>query len=343
MGSDPRNIGTGTEIPKENYVDQPYIVVTDDGNWLCALTTGPGLESHGGQHVVATISADKGHSWSELIDIESATERMSSWVTPLVVLGGRVYAFYDYDYDGRATQHGGWLCFRFSDDNGRTWSGQRYRVPLRITRRDLTNDCGGEHQYFWVIDKPVISAGSVFFGLPKLYSGVPLDGGEGWVVHSDNILTERDPERIRWELLPDGDSGVFDPELGSVQEEQNVEVLSDGSLYMCYRTEIGHPAYAISQDGGHSWTRPQVMRYATGNPIKTPRACPRIWKASNGHFLFWFHNNGYPGWGNSATRNPVWSAAPTPRLTAWRTTSAPAARATAAVASCEPSSTTTIG
>ena len=219
---------------------------------------------------------------------------------------GRVYAFYNYRYDETSTQHGGWLCYRYSDDNGQTWSDRLYRVPMRKTQRDRENATGGTHQFFWCIDKPVVSEGSVYFAIPKLYSGVPLDGGEGWIIHSDDILTEDDPEAVHWELLPDGDVGVWSPELGTVQEEQILEVLSDGSLYMCYRTEIGHPAYAISNDGGHTWTTPQVMRYAMANPIKNPRACPRIWKASNGKFLFWFHNNSYPGWGNSAVRNPVW-------------------------------------
>jgi len=309
---DPRDITAGYEIPSENYADQPYVVVTQDGNWLCVLTTGPSTESQRGQHVVATISADKGQSWSELIPIEPGLEsddwHMTSWVTAVAVPGGRVYAFYNYRYDEVCTQHGGWLCYRYSDDNGRTWSAQRYRVPMRLAKRDRENVTGGTHQFFWCIDKPVISNGSLFFGLPKLTTGLPLDGGEGWVVCSDNILTERDPDSIHWELLPDGDVGVWNPDLGSVQEEQNIEVLSDGSLYMVNRTEIGHPAFAISRDGGHSWTTPQIMRYATGNPIKNPRACPKIWKASNGKFLFWFHNDGYPGWGNSAVRNPVWLA-----------------------------------
>lgn len=307
---DLRDISAGHEIPSESYADQPYIVITKDGNWLCVLTTGPSAESQAGQRVVATISEDKGLTWSDLIPIEpgleSANWHMTSWVTSLIVPSGRVYAFYNYRYDETSTQHGGWMCYRYSDDHGRMWSDQRYRVPMRKAQRDRENVTGGTHQFFWCIDKPVISKGSVYLAIPKLYSGIPLDGGEGWIIHSDNILTENDPEAIRWELLPDGEVGVWNPELGTVQEEQNVEVLSDGSLYMCYRTEIGHPAYAISRDGGHTWTTPQVMRYATGNPIKTPRACPRIWKASNGKFLFWFHNNGYPGWGNSAVRNPVW-------------------------------------
>jgi hypothetical protein len=37
---DNRNIRTGHEIPTETYSDQPYIVQTDDGAWLCAVTTG---------------------------------------------------------------------------------------------------------------------------------------------------------------------------------------------------------------------------------------------------------------------------------------------------------------
>jgi len=41
-GRDPRNIRTGHVIPDEGYCDQPYVVVLDDGTWLCTMTTGPG-------------------------------------------------------------------------------------------------------------------------------------------------------------------------------------------------------------------------------------------------------------------------------------------------------------
>ena len=40
--SDPRHISNGWNIPSEGYADQPYIVKTDDGAWLCVLTTGVG-------------------------------------------------------------------------------------------------------------------------------------------------------------------------------------------------------------------------------------------------------------------------------------------------------------
>lgn len=304
--ADGRDIASGFGIPKENYCDQPYVTVTRDGNWLCVLTTGPRRESQPGQHIVATISADKGRTWSPLIDVEPSGERMFSWATLLAVPSGRVYAIYNWDNDGKSTQHGGWLVFRHTDDFGRTWSADRHRIPMRVTRRDRENESGGERQYFWCIDKPVVRGGSVYFALPKLASGRTLDGAEGWVLASDNILTEPDPRKIRWETLPEGDVGVFDPALGPVQEEQNLEVLSDGSLYMVYRTALGHPAYAVSRDGARTWTAPRPLAYADGRTVKNPRACPRIWKASDGRFLLWFHNNGFPGWGNSANRSPVW-------------------------------------
>ena len=62
--ADPRNIVNGLRIPSEGYADQPYVVVTSNGTWVCTLTTGKGLEGQQGQHVVATVSRDQGNTWS---------------------------------------------------------------------------------------------------------------------------------------------------------------------------------------------------------------------------------------------------------------------------------------
>jgi len=303
---DERKVELGYEIPSENYCDQPYVVVTQDGNWLCVMTTGKGLESKPGQHVVAAISEDRGRSWSELIDIEPPAERMSSWVTAFIVPGGRVFAVYNLELTDESTQHGGALCYRYSDDGGRSWSAERYRIPIRQTRLDRENVTDGREQFFWCIDKPVVNERGVFLGIPKLTEGVPIVSGESWLIHSANAVDERDPEAIEWQLLPEGDEGITNPELGRIQEEQNLEFLSDGSIYMVFRTEIGVIGYTLSRDGGHSWTTPQPVRYPDGRPLKNPRACPKLGKTSDGRFLLWYHNNGFPGWGNSAVRNPVW-------------------------------------
>ena len=95
--TDWRNVSNGSVIPDESYSDQPYVVVTNDGKWLCVMTTGKGVEGQQGQHIVLTISADQGRTWSPLVDIEPANRPEASWVMPLKVSSGRVYVFYTYN------------------------------------------------------------------------------------------------------------------------------------------------------------------------------------------------------------------------------------------------------
>ena len=311
--TDLREISNGSVVPDENYTDQPYIVVTKDGNWLCTLTTGPGDESFKGQHITATISTDKGKTWSEPIGIEPSCDIESSWVVPLVVPSGRVYAFYNYNGDDvRNMPDGssvsvstllGWYCYKYSDDNGRTWSKRRYRLPVRMTACDHTNDWNGKVQLFWGIDKPKVSNGRGFFAFTKL-GRYMLEEGEGWLFSSDNILTEPDPAKLHWTMLPDGEHGIRSPEFGSVQEEHNIVPLGGDNLYCVYRTTTGCPCHTYSDDGGRTWSKPEHMTYTPGGrKIKTPRACPKLWRTADGRFLFWYHNHGGRDF---ERRNPAW-------------------------------------
>lgn len=313
LGTDPRNIRHGSVIPDEGYCDQPYVVITKDGNWLCTFTTGKGVEGQKGQHVVASISTDKGKTWSSPpIDIEPADGPEASWVMPLITPSGRVYAFYDYNGDridslgdkkGIRADMLGWYVYKYSDDNGRTWSEKRYRLPVRQTACDRTNDWQGRVQILWGIGKPVVVGQSVFFGFTKLGKYM-LEQGEGWFFRSDNILTEPDVEKIQWQMLPEGDHGVRAPEFGSVQEEHNLVGLSDGSLYCIYRTTTGYPCHVYSRDGGKTWTRPEHATYSPGGRrIKQCRACPRLWKTGSGKYLLWFHNHSGKDF---LGRNPAW-------------------------------------
>ena len=96
---DNRHIATGLEIPSEGYADQPYIVKTEDGAWLCAITTGTGHEGSGGQHVISMRSTDHGRSWEKPVDIEPADGVEASYVVLLKTPYGRIYALYNHNTD----------------------------------------------------------------------------------------------------------------------------------------------------------------------------------------------------------------------------------------------------
>jgi hypothetical protein len=335
--ADPRHIANGWSIPSEGYADQPYIVKTDDGAWLCAMTTGKGVEGASGQHVVAMRSADQGRSWSDIVPLEPTDGPEASYAVLLKVPGGRVYAFYNHNTDrvteAKREDQGvvkrvdslGHYVFKYSDDHGRTWSPRRYDVPIREFACDRNNVYGGKLRFFWNVGRPLILRDAAIMVLHKvgaLGSGF-FSQSEGVFFTSRNILTERDPAKLAFETLPDGDIGLRSPPGGGrVAEEQSLVSLSDGSLYCVYRTVDGWPTCAYSRDGGHTWTPPVYASYTPGGQrIKHPRAANFVWNCSNGKFLYWFHNHGGPFIGQMAAdtsgrsgnpyddRNPAWLVA----------------------------------
>ena len=310
QSADWRNVKSGFSIYTNGYCDQPYVVVLPDRDWLCVFTTNAGEEGSGGQHIVSCISEDQGKTWSLPVQIEKPGKESASWAMPYLTDYGRIYVFYNYNGDKIHELNGrkniredmlGWYCFKYSDDKGKNWS-QRYRMDVRKTEVDYANDWGGDVQIMWGIGKPVDVDNGMMFAFTKIRKYM-LDYSEGWFFRCDNINTEKDPNSLKWSLYPDSQYGLKNEKLGPINAEQNIFQLSDGTIYSMHRTISGNPAEAYSIDGGKSWSLPEVPRYENGIALKTPRACPRIWKAQNGKYLFWYHNNG--GW-NFDTRNPAW-------------------------------------
>lgn len=320
--ADLRNIETGWEIPTENYADQPYVVQTDDGAWLCVVTTGSGHEGAHGQHVVTLRSTDRGRTWSDPVDVEPADGPEASYAVMLKGPNGRVYVFYNHNTDdlrrvkadpsayksGYTTRVDtqGYFVFKYSDDQGRTWSKRRYPIPVREFQIDRENPYGGKVRFFWNVGKPFIHDGTAYVTLHKVgrFGRGFLARSEGVLLASDDLLTKMDPSDASWRTLPDGDIGLRAPAGGGpIAEEQNVSVLSDGSFLCVYRTVDGHPACTYSRDRGRTWDEPKYMCYADGRPIKHPRAANFVWKCRNGKYLYWFHNHGGRSYND---RNPAW-------------------------------------
>jgi Concanavalin A-like lectin/glucanases superfamily/BNR repeat-like domain len=325
---DPRNILNGYEIPRENYSDQPYVVITKDGNWLCVLTTGKGLEGAPAQHIISTVSIDKGRTWSAPIDIEPSTGPEASWVMPLAIPGsGRVYVFYTYNADNlrldtksnsknyaKRVDTMGEYAYKYTDDYGKTWSAERYLIPMRPMRIDRDNAWQGKRMYFWGVGKPIVTRNGAMLGFAKVGKWGDPGGmvtSQGCFMHSPNILTEKNPKKLKWNLLPEGDEGLRAPK-GPVSDEANLVEMNDGSLYATYRTIDGFNCGAYSRDQGRTWTPPAYAVYEPGGrPIKHPRAANFVRKFSNGKYLLWYHNHGGQSvltskWAYYTNRNPAW-------------------------------------
>lgn len=308
---DSRHITTGREIPTEFYADQPYIVHTDDGAWLCVVTTGSGREGQAGQHVISLRSTDQGRTWEDPVRIESPDGPEASWAVAFKAPGGRIFAFYTYNKDNirelkadnppystgytKRMDSFGYYVFKFSDDHGRTWSSKRYTIPVREFEIDRQNVYGGKIRYFWNVGRPFSWDGALYLPIHKV-GGLGygwFTSSEGALLRCEEIMTGTNPDAFSWETLPDGDIGLRTPPGGGpVAEEQSFTHLSDGTFFCVYRTIDGYPACTYSYDQGRTWTEPEYMSFADGRKMKCPRAANFAWRCENGNFLYWFHHHG---------------------------------------------------
>lgn len=335
-GCDWRDISNGRVIPSGGYCDQPYVVRTDDGAWLCCLTTGSGHEGEPGQHVATMRSLDQGETWSAPVRVEPDCELENSYAVMLKAASGRIYIFYGHNSDNvrSITSHDGqtvfrrvdslgYYVFKYSDDHGRSWSRQRYTVPVRAFQCDRENVYQGAIRFFWNVGRPFAAGGKAYVPLIKVgrMGAGFFAQSEGALLCSDNLLTESDPAKVGFETLPAGEVGLRSPPGGGpIAEEQSYVVLSDGSFCASYRGIDGYATESYSRDGGRTWSTPQHRRFASGRRMKNPRAANFTWKCGNGRYLYWFHNQGghfiRDFWANPSLpsggctyyddRNPAW-------------------------------------
>ncbi|MDR1092364.1 MAG: exo-alpha-sialidase [Prevotella sp.] len=331
--TDSRHISMGSVIPDESYSDQPYIVKADDGAWLCVITTGVGHEGASGQHIVTQRSLDQGKTWGDWVDVEPADGPEASYAVLLKAPSGRVFVFYNHNTDNtrfvlgdnppyrdgqvKRVDSQGYFVFKYSDDHGKTWSKDRFTIPVREFEIDRNNVYQGKIRFFWNVGKAFNYKGSAYVPLIKVggFGDGFFTSNEGVLLQSPNLFTVQNPAKAKWNTLPDGDVGLKTPPGGGpIAAEQSFTELSDGSLFCVYRTIDGYPACTYSRDGGHTWETPHYMKYDNGRLVKHPRAANFVWKCENGKYLYWYHNHGgrfikeHPNRRNMAydDRNPVW-------------------------------------
>ncbi len=277
--NDWRNIEEGTIIPTPGmkYADQPYVIKSKDGTWICALTVGTlGEVEKGSRNFSAvTLSKDQGKTWSPF------TECNRAYAIPFEAQDGRIYSL----TPGAIT---------WSDNGCQTWSD-----PVKIPQ---FTEFGG-----WGVGMPVLINKELIYPWAMIALNSPPRKTEVYFLESKNIYTESDPQKIKWNLLPENGKGLRGPEWDkpeSRSEEPHIVTLSDGSLYCVFRTDQGYIGNSVSRDKGKTWSKPVALRYSNNDRIiKHPLACPSLWKCSNGNYLLFIHNHNGKDY---RERNPAW-------------------------------------
>lgn len=341
---------SGLDLPPElasiRKNESSCLVFLRDGTWFVTWSQGSS-EGALDEKIVCATSRDLGRTWSEpRLIVASTAEWRRSYGCPFVVpASGRIWLFF---HEGR--QHGngigqldvaadaGRFGYVFSDDDGATWS-ELFHLP--VFPRDILIFPDRFHAH--LNHPPQIMPGDRVI-LPfsqHLRNGASrrfwqLCWTESSMIECENLLTERDPAKLRFSILPPGTHGLRadvlkhadNPavvrlaaafkgrpvELAANAQEPTVVALADGRWVCVMRTYLGSPGFSVSADGGRSWTPVERLRYRPdGAFIDHPHTMCPLAKLPDGRFILLFTNN--DGTRNGAehvwdggvrTRSPQW-------------------------------------
>ena len=320
-------------------------VFLNDGTWFTTWSQGS-YEHAVDERIVYSTSRDQGRTWSApRAIVNSSKEYRVAYGAPFVVPEtGRLYLFFhagaqvewqDPAYDS------GFFHFVYSDDNGATWS-ERRQVPL--PDRDVNIFPGGR-LHGWLNHSPaVMPEGDVLLPFSAFYrSGFYrrswiLNPAEAGVIRLDNILTERDAEKLTFTVLPEGPRGIRVDTLAQLNnpalkrltdfakgkpedsayncQELTLVGLKDGRWFGVVRTFLGSPGFTVSADRGKTWTAVEPLCSRPGGPpLHHPMTMCPIASLSDGRIILLFTNNDgsergakHVWEGNGRTRNPQWFA-----------------------------------
>ena len=290
-----------------NTENQHFLVTpTAEGAFLAVWTTATG-EAMPDQQVVVKRSTDRGRTWTDMQRIAPEAGRpegqIASWGFPIVVPhSGRIYLFWSQNagaVDTRADLTAD-LAWRWSDDDGRTWSD---RTEIRPFPKSAAPDPQPEAQENWVVyQAPVITRrGEVMVGYGRFAPGAAKQylfdhGCECRFLRFDNILSEQDPTKLSFSVFPENEAGLQVPWPEkphiSCAQEPTIHDLSDGRMICVIRTATGFIYFALSGDGGRTWDEPRPLRFAPDGPKMQQPVCPcPLYKLADGRFILIFHNN----------------------------------------------------
>ncbi len=265
--------------------------ITPNGDYLLMFPEGQHYShSKKGEKVnrlLAYRSSDRGRTWQGPTEPFGIDYSQHGFI-PLVPRGTkRLYAFGTQPIAGAYNaEHGQQentpIGFRWSDDDGRTWSAVTLIRPL--------ND-------------PDFKGMSVM-RMTETESGVWLLGSHNSDFSQRPLVTRqyllRSADRGKtWTVAPDRQpNGWFAAGFGRMDEGRPIS-LGGTKVFFMARTTQGHLFTAWSDDDGRTWTPPAP------SPLVHPDAPPMLFLLSDGKTLVAFHHNRVPAHedGNLSTKS----------------------------------------
>jgi len=343
---------SGRDLPRELAAirknESSCVVMLHDGTWLTTWSQGSS-EGAVDERIVCSVSRDVGRTWSEPRPITASTPAVRrSYGCPFVVPStGRIYLFLHEGHrdGGHITTSNpeidaGTFGFLWSDDQGTTWSPI---TTIRTPDRDISVFSHRIHAH---LNHPpqIMPGGQVVLPFTQgLRNGAvrrfwQLCCCEASLLWCENLLTESDPAKLRFSLLPPGTRGIrasimshgdnpavrrlaaafggHPEEIASNAQELTVVPLSDGRWLGVVRTYLGSPGYTVSTDEGQTWSVIERLRSGPeGEFIEHPHTMCPLARLPDGRFLLLFTNNdgtrkgaAHVWDGGCRTRNPQWFA-----------------------------------
>ncbi|CAD7941225.1 unnamed protein product [Amoebophrya sp. A25] len=286
---DSRDLKAGSVVSDLNgYYDSQNIISIFDERLArsvlsCVLHHSDNREGGAGLTLSHTRSTNGGKIWSPLIPVETYPPQSHDGYQLRV--GSRIYLFYGCNRGSQPAggpqisrtdmqlDEGFWM--KWSDDAGRSFSGDRVCIPIPRTEIDRCNPCAPTIGAF-CCDKPQLIDGTLFFAFQKTRDGNGESyGSEVFVVRSRNFLEKHKTEKlfeIEFEVFPRGTvSGLQTPRGLLLGEEPHIMQISGAKMLLVWRTELGFLDSCVSFDYGENWVRDDpTIGTKNLSPLPTP-------------------------------------------------------------------------